>query len=147
MTSTQGTWNAFVMMHLQVMLVIEFLLPKPTGGWRPIGLYPTFQRWLQRWQRETRCLAAFRLATQAKSNATGKGKAVTDSIYRQSIRAEAAVDGGPNMCAASVFYDVAKCFDMVRHRQLAVRAARLGFPIDTLRMSLNSYRWPRKVKI
>jgi hypothetical protein len=82
---------------MQVMLVIEFLLAKPTGGWRPIGLYPTFQRWMQRWQREANALEAFRAATKSRSNATGKGKTVTDSVYRQSVRAEVAAHGG--LCA------------------------------------------------
>ena len=49
-------WTA--MMNLgavpsQVALLVVVLIPKPTGGERPIGLFPTFTRVLTRWLRRT----------------------------------------------------------------------------------------------
>ena len=68
--------------------VLVALIPKPTGGERPIGLYlALFRVWsaarvqaLRDWERDSAQCPAFN---------TGGGQATTDVVWRQAVRAEA----------------------------------------------------------
>ena len=67
--------------------VLVALIPKPTGGERPIGLYlALFRVWsaarvqaLRDWERDSAQCPAFN---------TGGGQATTDVVWRQAVRAE-----------------------------------------------------------
>ena len=86
-------WTA--MMNLgavpsQVALLVVVLIPKPTGGVRPIGLFPTFTRVLTRWLRRT--YGSSWLAKHPRDFWYGEaGKSVEQCIWAQAAAAEYAV--------------------------------------------------------
>ena len=122
-------------------LVLIVLLPKPCGGRRPIGLFPTVIRlWMRarslipkEWERKNHhpCVyggpsmgaqrAAWMAAFQAENAALQKDE------YLQTL------------------LDIVKAFEKVRHDVLLDAATRHGYCLWTLRMSLAAYRCPRSV--
>jgi hypothetical protein len=47
--------------------------------------------------------------------------------------------------AAEVRVDVSKCFEHVPFHLLVSKAVHLGYPLVLLRLSLRTYRWPRRI--
>ncbi len=98
----------------QTELVMVALLPKPAGGFRPIGLYPAVYR---PWGRCRRDLAvSWERSNDRHYYAAGQHTGAGDVIWRQAMLSEAGVQQG--LCCASVLWDMAKFYESFRHEQL-----------------------------
>ena len=76
----------------QVQRLLIFLIPKSTGGRRPIMLAPALYRW---WTRVRRPLAEeWDAAHDYPFFAASKGRTAVDPVYRRAVRAEAAATDG-----------------------------------------------------
>ncbi len=124
-------------------LVIVVLISKKDGGRRPVGLMPAayrlwakvrqgyVRRWEAQWDR--RYLAAAR------------GKSATDVAWVRSLRAEYAASSGAT--AASILWDLRKCFDHGSHVLLASEAKELMFPLAVARLSVAMYTAERRLRL
>ena len=132
-----GRWPALVRM---VMII---LLPKPDGGRRPIGLLPTLVRV---WMRARGPLArAWRSTLGRDYIYGGAGKGAQRAAWMQAARAEIAHMEA--RCYGVVLVDLVKAFERVPHARVAHAAARCGYPMWVLRLSLDAYRMDRTVVI
>ncbi len=121
--------------------VTVVLLPRPDGGFRPIGLFPFMVRaWFRvrrplvlKWEAETEAAREYLFA--------GKQKGAHVAAWQHAFRAEQAADAGATF--AALLLDMEKCFEVVPHDILAREAEHLGYPLQLLRLSLASYRLPR----
>ena len=125
-------------------LVIIVLLPKADGGRRPIGLQPLLNRvWgrvrlaiAQTWQREHERPYFF----------AGAGKGSTVAAWKQAARAELAA----TVRAADYgigLLDLAKAFERVPWDWLVTQAAKFGYNLYLLRLSLAAYALERTINI
>jgi len=120
------------------------LLPKPQGGWRPIGLLPSITRWwmrarldeVRRWQ--ARHERPFFYASS--------GKAADVAAWKQAARSELAASRS-GLAYACLMLDMVKAFERVPHDWLVVQAVRYGYPLAILRLSLGAYRMERVVTV
>ena len=119
------------------------LLPKATGGFRPIGLFPTIVRIWMRLRRDM--VDAWEADNSRDFFYAGRQRGAHVAAWTQAARAEAAALGGASF--AQVLIDLAKCFELVPHDILAREAAAVGYPLPLLRMSLAAYRLPRSLAI
>jgi len=131
-----GAWPSLV------DFVLIVLIPKSDGGRRPIGLFPALVRI---WAR-SRAFAA--RAWEAQSFRPyifgGSGMGAQRAAWLSSFRAEAASLAGGSF--AHSLLDLVKAFERVPHAPLAA-AARHGYCLWLLRMSLAAYRLPRTVGV
>ena len=117
----EGKWPA------AVGVVVVVLLPKPDGGFRPIGLLPKDPRiWMRirrpaakRWECE--CDRDYLYA--------GSGRGSTVAAWKQAARGELAAATGRKY--AQVLLDLVKAFERIPYRVLLREATRLGYPIRT----------------
>ena len=124
--------------------LIVKLIPKPAGGYRPIGLFPTLARLygkarqsiIRHWMREN--------IKDATINMTS-GRRVGDATWRHKVLS--LLDADKKRFVLEGLWDVQKCFEHVNRRKLVNMAAALGYPMDLLAVSLSTYRWPRTVLI
>lgn len=123
--------------------VIVVLLPKPDGGFRPIGLLPFLPRVWMRCRRdvakdwEARCNREFLYA--------GTGKGSTIAAWKQSARAEYAKASGCNY--AQVLLDLVKAFERIPYRVLVREARNLGYPLTLLRLAIATYKLGRTIRV
>ena len=118
------------------------LIPKPSGGRRPIGVLPTLVRiWerarkslVQRWARESR--RHYDWASQGRSAET--------AAWHQSLLDEAACADG--LKSASVFFDLTKAFETIRLDLVWEAGIRHGFPLSLLRLSLEAFAFDRRLR-
>ena len=71
------------------------------------------------------------------------GRSAVDAVWRRAFRAEAGLASGNEVLA--VFSDLRRCYEHVRHRDLAVEAAGVQYPLQVLRLSLVLYAAPRRL--
>ena len=115
------------------------LLSKPSGGFRPIGVFRSmFRVWSRARQSLVRAWALQRVP--AVFNVL-PGRATVDTIWRSQVRRT----GGLTQYAAELNWDVKKCFESVRRRDLVHAALRHGYPAGVLRLSVQSYGWARRM--
>ena len=75
-----------------VRRLLVFLLAKPTGGYRPIALFPSFYR---AWGRCRRRIAdCWEQEHPREYFAVSTGRSVTDGVWRAAVRAEAGANEG-----------------------------------------------------
>ena len=124
--------------------VIIALLPKPTGGRRPIGLFP----WLPKIWAKIRRKTADRWE---KDNArpylyaeAGRGAEVAS--WKQSARGELAVYV-PSSTYGMTFIDLVKAFDRIPFHVLVQQAIKLGYSLWVLRLTIAAYKAPRTIRI
>ncbi len=130
-----GTWPE------NIGFVSVVLLPRPDGGFRPIGLFPLLVRvWskvrrplVARWEADMEATRSYLYA--------GSGKGAHVAAWQHAFRAETAADAGATF--AALLLDLEKCFEVVPHDLLVSEAEKLGYPLPLLRLSLASYRLPR----
>ncbi len=126
-------------MPRQIELVLIALLPKGSGGYRPIGLFPAAYRL---WGRCRRPLAAkWELDNERPYFAAGRHAGATDVVWRSSVRGECGVlqDEG----SAAILWDMAKFYESFDVQLLESRAMEWGFPEGVLRLSCHAYRMAR----
>ena len=128
-----GHWPSIL--HL-VMIV---LIPKPDGGRRPIGLFPTAIRiWMRarsdiarRWENRHAAAPFY----------GGKGMGAQRAAWMVALRAEVAAHD--QLSLAQALLDLVKAFERIPHHLVAKAAKKLGYCLCTLRLSLAAYRLPR----
>ena len=132
------------MCPLAVSSVIIALIPKPTGGVRPIGLLRSFVRI---WERSRRSLVSAWETAEASGPEflASKGRSSLDAVWRKSVLAEIAVS--KREVFATLLADLRKCYDHISHSVLAARGGGCGFPIAILRLSLLTYSWSRRLQL
>ncbi len=132
-TEVAGVWPR------QVSLVVTALLPKPAGGFRPIGVLPAVYRvWAKarrpesdKWERQH--------ARPYLSAAKGNGP--VDTMWRLNARQEAGAADG--LQAAVVAEDLQAFFDTIDRGRLVEEARALGYPMPLLRAALAAYSMAR----
>ena len=127
-----------------VCLLLVSLIPKRDGGDRPIGVFPTFVRWISKifrflygesWLLDNkRC---FRFGGPAGSSLA--------SVWRQSAINEYAVNRG--LSAATALYDIVKAFENINHQHLINQAVKYGFNLCVLRWCIRCYRMRRVIVV
>ena len=123
----------------QVRALLVILLPKPTGGTRPIDLFPAVMRL---WGRCRRSVAeAWESAHDRDYIAAGRDRSATDATWRAAARAESSV--GTEEAAATSLFDMVRFFERIRFEWLFERAERHGFDLRILRICLAMYMSPR----
>jgi hypothetical protein len=134
-TEKLGQWgNA---MHCTLIV----LLPKTTGGLRPIGLQPLENRL---WCRVRQEVARGWEAAHALPCLFGaKGMGAQRAAWLAAFKAEAAAYGGEQHVMAML--DLKKAFEMVDHGKLLEAARRLSYDSTVLRLSLQAYKMRRAV--
>ncbi len=126
---TAGIWPR------QVSMVVSALLPKPRGGFRPIGILPAVYRvWAKsrradsdRWEREH---------PRAYLSAA-RGNGPIDTMWRLGARQESGVAQG--LQAAIVAEDIQSFFDVIDRQRLVEEARALGYPMPLVRGALAAY--------
>ena len=117
-----------------------FLLAKPAGGFRTIGLLTTVYRL---WAKLRMPLVkAWSASIPRRYFASGIGKSTEDAVGRLLLTAEGATE---NEEAACTIWDIDKCYEHVSHEKLMRAASLHGFPMAILRMCLKMYRAARTV--
>ena len=124
--------------------MITVLLPKPKGGYRPIGLFRALYRvWgrvrandVRTWVKDAMCEDG--IFTMMPGRRPG------DAVWRAQVKALALKTEGWQQL--EVNWDIAKCFEHVQRPLLAKLAMELGYPPHVLRLSLSAYSWPRLLK-
>ena len=125
----------------QAMLTFA-LIPKPTGGRRPIGWYQTiFRIWgairsplVKQWER---------VKTSGLGFATDPGQSAIDVVWRHSLRGEIAKSSSRYF--GCVLWDLQKCYEKIQHDRLIEAANKHGYPTGILRLTLASYRASRRI--
>ena len=130
-----GEWPSLVANSL------VHLIPKPTGGMRPIGLMATLVRLFERvWRLD---IQRWRAACGDPSNYMIGGKSAADAVWVQSVRDEASKELGT--VSASVLLDLIKAFECVRLDVVWAAALKTGFPMAVLRLALRAYCHARRL--
>ncbi len=127
----------------QLDLVMMPLLPKPKGGYRPIGLLPGLYRL---WAKSRRAEAdRWEAQHQRPFFAAAAGVGPMDAVWRQAARQEAEVTRGHE--AAAVMEDMESFYELMARDRLVTEAECLGFPGPVVRASLAAYAAPRLLSL
>ena len=117
-----------------------FLLGKPTGSFRTIGLLNGLYRiWAKLKMPLVRAWAA---TIPRPYFSAGQGKSTEQAVGRILMQAEAARDDEE---AACIIADIDKCYENVSHEKLVCAAKVHGFPLGILRLCIGMYRAARAV--
>ena len=124
-------------------IVIIALLPKPDGGRRPIGLFPSLVRL---WMRVRLTVAqAWQTAHERPYFYAGPAKGADVAAWKQAARAE--LGAALNVDYGVVLLDLVKAFERVPHDWLVRQACRFHYNLYLLRLSLAAYLIPRAVRV
>ena len=124
-------------------VIIIALLPKPDGGRRPIGLFPSLVRL---WMRLRLPVAqAWQSSHERPYFYAGPAKGAAVAAWKQAAHAELGASVG--MEYAIALLDLVKAFERVPHDWLVRQAKRYGYNLYLLRLSLASYCLARTVRI
>ncbi len=127
----------------QLRLVMTALIPKPKGGFRPVGILPAPYRlwakarrgWADRWEQDN--------ARPYLSSAKGNGP--LDTMWRLGARQEAGTVGEDQ--AVVIAEDLGSFFETVDRERLMGEAAAMGYPAPILRAALGAYSSARMVTL
>jgi hypothetical protein len=128
-----------------IELVLIALLPKPDGGFGPIGLLPTTPRiWMRarrqaskRWEEENKRPYLY----------AGKGMGANVAAWKQAALAEHAASLRHLTSYAQALLDLVKAFDKVPLWLRIREAIALKYPLRLLRLSIATYRLKRTIRI
>ena len=133
-----GLWPS----SLQAVLIC--LLPKPQGGWRPIGLLPSIVRWWMRARLDE--VRQWQSRHERPYFFASNGKAADVAAWKQAARSELAASRS-GLAFACLMLDMVKAFERVPHDWLVVQAVRYHYPLAILRLSLGAYRMERVLTV
>ena len=126
----------------QIALLLIVLIQKAEVGQRPIGIFPTILRMLDRWMRWN--YGKQWLRTQPAQGFYGcRGRTVEDAVWRQGLLTEWASEVGKS--AVTFLLDLVKAFEHVRHPLLWEAARRHGFSLTALAWLICTFRLERRV--
>ncbi len=127
----------------QIGLVVTVMLPKPKGGFRPIGLLPAIYRvWARARRREA---DEWEASHQRPFFAAAAGNGTVDVMWRLTARQEAGVQEG--LEAAIVGEDLASFYEGLDRGRLVAEAVAVGFPIQLVRAALGAYSMAHMVTL
>ena len=126
----------------QLLQVIMALLPKATGGLRPIGWCQSVARV---WAKSRAGLVKTWQTTFASNRcfAAGKGKSAIDVVWRHSCKAELANHTEDQF--GLILWDLHKCYELINHASLVQAGHKHSYPMAILRVTLALYRAPRRI--
>ena len=127
-----------------VNLLIIVLLPKPAGGDRPIGIFPTVIRALNRWLRSTYG-EKWRTKHDRPYFYGAKGRGATVCNWRVAAFAEYAKATGKHAVAA--LFDIVKAYENITHARLKQEAEKHGFSLALVRYLISIYAMPRCIRV
>ena len=120
--------------------VFIFLLAKPSGGFRTIGLLPDMYRiWAEI---RMSLVRDWHVRAPRDYFAAGPGKSTEDAAGRVLMAAEQ-MDSSQE--AACFILDIDKCYENVSHSRIQPAAIRHGFPLTVARACIAMYRSQRTV--
>ncbi len=125
----------------QVSLVVAALLPKESGGFRPIGIAAAIYRIWSKARREE--ADAWERRYPRSFFAAAKGDGPIDAMWRLAARQEAGIADGE--VAATVTEDLHAFFETVDRDRLVREARAVGFPIAIIKAALAAYSSARMV--
>ncbi len=127
----------------QVSLIVAALLPKPKGGYRPIGMAPAVYRL---WSKARRVEADEWERQHARPFFSAcKGNGPVDTVWRLATKQECGAARGD--VAATISEDIHAFFETVDRDRLVAEARALGFPLAILRAALAEYSAARVVSM
>jgi len=125
----------------QQRFVCIFLLDKPSGGTRPIGLFNAVYRI---WSKARQGIAASWAAKFDRPYfAAGKNRSTLDPVWRQSVLNQMARCNGTHIAALG--WDLRKFYESLDHGRLRAQAELLGFPLSIIDVAINAYKMKRIV--
>ena len=131
----EGVWPE------QVHEALMYLIPKPTGGRRPIGLLAALPRlWAK--VRKTK-VRGWRHELGKHYDWMRKGKGAQQAVWIQSVMEEAAQQRG--LASAAVLVDLVKAFEQVMLQLVWAAGLEHGFPMKILRLSMEACAFPRRM--
>eukprot|EP00959_Pyramimonas_sp_CCMP1952_P248687 5198278-Pyramimonas_sp.AAC.1 len=111
------------------------LTNKPSGGFRPIGVFPS---WYRVWGRCRRGEALrWELAYKRDYWAAGAFRGAGDVVWRQAFRAESGALLG--QCTASVFWDLREHYEHIDLEYLWQKCLQHRFPACLARLAIQAY--------
>jgi len=122
--------------------VLVRLIPKPgTADTRPIGLFRgIFRVWSKARCATVKAWVADRPQDSEVINML-PGRQTLDAVWRAQVTAEG--DVAQEAFSIEILWDIANCYENVKHATLQQQATLQGYPLQILRISLASYRWQR----
>ncbi len=127
----------------QVSLIVAALLPKPKGGYRPIGMAPAVYRL---WSKARRVEADEWERQHARPFFSAcQGNGPLDTVWRLAAKQECGAARGE--VAATISEDIHAFFETVDRDRLVAEARALGFPLAILRAALAEYSAARVVSM
>ncbi len=130
-----GFWPA------EVAAIVVCLIPKQSGGRRPIGVEPTLVRFWEKLRKPLVLL--WREKVKRPYDAVMTRTPCEQFVYEQSVRDEAAQQRGDS--SASCLLDIEKAFERVPLEHVYREGRRLGFPLAILRLILEACAFARYV--
>ena len=125
----------------QLRLLQIFLVEKPKGGFRSLGLFPSLYRL---WGRVRRIFARkWEIFHSRKYIIFGPGGSAVEAVWRQTILAEEAAHLGHH--SASLLWDLREYYEHVDRGKLQDRGKALDFPRPLARTSCQMYAASRVV--
>ena len=119
-------------------------LPKPMGGYRPIGLLVALLRVWGKVRHDQ--VMAWELEFADKSYSWGaKDKSATKAVWKQALAAEYARASGK--AAGATLLDLEKAYELVRHVLLKDRLIKTQFPMAIARLAIVVFELERYVSI
>mgnify|MGYP002811236266 CR=1 FL=1 len=123
------------------------LIPKPTGGYRPICLFRTLYRihmkarsaFARDWEKE--------IGTRVKGFNDEPGRRITDGMYRSGVRNDLRKSSTNKHHGVELLRDLAKAFEAARRPKLWAMADKHRYPAWILRLSCNAYGWNRRLEM
>jgi hypothetical protein len=125
--------------HLRGALVT--LIDKTDGGLRPITLF----RAVYRLHAKARAPSVRQWARTLRHPAINMAehRQVLDGTYRLVVRQLLKQEANPKTSLADLLWDLRKAFENISRGKLWGFGNQYKYPVDLLRISISSYRWPR----
>ncbi|CAK0828051.1 unnamed protein product [Prorocentrum cordatum] len=122
------------------------MLPKPTGGWRPIWLLSSIPRiWNKLRQAEARRWEASLRGCGAADFWGGPGRSAQESAWRHALAAKAA--GAQQLYGAALLIDLGNAYETVRLARAERLARRAGLHGRLVRCAMSTYRGRRRIRV
>ncbi len=125
----------------QLMEALVHLIPKPTGGRRPIGLLASLVRLWERVRRPH--IQEWRAKVQRSYNWMTRGRGSARAVWAQTVLEEAARQRG--LASAAVLVDLVKAFELIILARVWKVGVESGFPRASLRLSLEVCSFSRRL--